>query len=266
MHGLKEMMQIEYQRLKKISDLVTGRINDAPEGSLRVTTNHGNAQFFYTIRGANSEMGKYIPKKEMDLVARLAQNDYDKSVLKITDKRMKQLEKILKDYDEFEIEQIYFKGHPARQQIIQPVEETREQWLKHWLAEPYQGRGFSQGDRDIRSEKGDRVRSKSEKIIADYLYLRGISYKYEHPLKLDGYGIIYPDFTMLSGRLRKEIYLEHEGMMGDPDYADNAVKKIELYERNGILPGERLILTFETAKSGFNVQLLDKLLAGYDLL
>ncbi len=44
-------------------------------------------------------------------------------------------------------------------------------------------------------------------------------------------------FYFLSPRLDKEIYWEHDGMMDDPVYAKNAIKKIEAYERNGIFQG-----------------------------
>ena len=73
-----------------------------------------------------------------------------------------------------------------------------------------------------------------------------IPYKYEKPLHLKGYGVIYPDFTFLSKRTGSEIYWEHEGRMDDPEYAKTAIKKIETYEEHGIYIGERLILTFET--------------------
>lgn len=55
---------------------------------------------------------------------------------------------------------------------------------------------------------------------------------------------MYPDFTFLSKRTRKEIYWEHEGRMDDSEYAKTAIKKIKTYEDNGIYLGENLILTF----------------------
>ena len=46
-----------------------------------------------------------------------------------------------------------------------------------------------------------------------------------------------------------EVVWEHDGRMVDPVYAQSAVRKIHAYEKNGIFPGERLILTFETEKT-----------------
>ena len=46
-------------------------------------------------------------------------------------------------------------------------------------------------------------------------------------------------------------------MMDDPVYANNAIKKIEAYEKNGIFPGERLILTFETGQASLNNEIIE---------
>ncbi len=59
---------------------------------------------------------------------------------------------------------------------------------------------------------------------------------------------MYPDFTIISRRTGKILYWEHDGRMDDPKYAEKAVRKINSYIRNGIIPGEKLILTFETEK------------------
>ena len=51
--------------------------------------------------------------------------------------------------------------------------------------------------------------------------------------------------------------------MDDPDYAQNAIRKIQLYEDSGIYPGERLILTCETGKTVLNMGLAEKLAERY---
>ena len=55
------------------------------------------------------------------------------------------------------------------------------------------------------TEKGEYVRSKSEKIIADTLTKNNINYVYELPLRLKGYGTVKPDFTVLNKRTRHEL-------------------------------------------------------------
>ena len=67
----------------------------------------------------------------------------------------------------------------------------------------------------------------------------------------------------MSKKLGQEIYWEHEGMMDKPEYARTAVRKIESYQKNGIYPGERLILTFETEQSVLNSNNIEELIKKY---
>ena len=155
------------------------------------------------------------------------------------------------------------KLHTQRQLLVTPIEPIWEKELARWYDSEYHGKEFYEGTAEIVTEKGERVRSKSEKILADYFYRNNILYQYERPLYLKGYGTVYPDFTFLSKKTRKEIYWEHEGMMDKPEYAKSAVKKIESYQRNGIHLGERLILTFETELTVLNSQIVEELVEKY---
>ena len=105
------------------------------------------------------------------------------------------------------------KLHTQRQLLVTPVEPIWEKELAKWYDSEYHGKEFYEGTAEIVTEKGERVRSKSEKILADYFYRNNILYQYEKPLYLKGYGTIYPDFTFLSKKTRKEIYWEHEGIV-----------------------------------------------------
>ena len=99
-----------------------------------------------------------------------------------------------------------------------------------------------------------RVRSKSEVIIADALTRANIPYRYEYPTSIKGWGTLYPDFTCLDIRTREEIIWEHFGLMGDPDYAENAVQKITHYAASGYVLGKNLIATFESGTTPLSVK------------
>ena len=120
-------------------------------------------------------------------------------------------------------------------------------------------KGFTEDAPEFYTAKGEQVRSKSEILIADTLYRKNIPYCYERPLEFPGAGRIHPDFTILRRSDRKEVYWEHLGMMDDPEYAANALMRIDLYERNGIFPGDRLILTHETGRQPLRTRLIEVL-------
>lgn len=94
------------------------------------------------------------------------------------------------------------------------------------------------------TSKGDKVRSKSEVIIANLLFQNSIKYEYEKRLYYNENDLsILPDFTihLPDGR---EIYWEHLGMIGTEDYDKRWLKKLKIY--NDFFPG-MMVKTYEGA-------------------
>ncbi|RKM56281.1 hypothetical protein D6853_05660 [Butyrivibrio sp. X503] len=253
MYGLGEMLRKEKERLQAIKQIVDKRLEGAPEGYLRISTSRKHVHYMHCTE---NKTGSYIKKDDMGIIWGLAQKTYDARVKKLVDRRVRQLDKIAEEYRDNEIEEIYERLHPIRKKIVKAAVVPWEQRLKEWKSKAYIGKEFDEKTPIIYSKKGERVRSKSEKILADYFYDNGIEYKYECPINLRGYGVVYPDFTFLRKRDGKEIYWEHDGRMDDPKYAEKAIRKINSYMLNKIFPGDNLILTFESS----NVVLNDKII------
>ncbi len=111
-----------------------------------------------------------------------------------------------------------------------------------------------------KTKKGDFVRSKSELIIADKLFDKGIEYEYEKELILDGKKKI-PDFTITY--MGDIYYWEHCGMMSKSDYKKRWEDKKIWYAEHNIIEGQNLIATYEYTNVGFDSQELDKLIDKY---
>ncbi len=94
---------------------------------------------------------------------------------------------------------------------------------------------------------GRIVRSLAEVIIYNLLKFHGIKFDYERKITVateDGYKKeLIPDFTIFTptGEVK---YWEHVGRFDDIEYRKRFFDKIVIYYRNGIVPGENLILTF----------------------
>ena len=91
--------------------------------------------------------------------------------------------------------------------------------------------------------KGDKVRSKSEVIIANLLADNGIDYDYEKKLEYADGGWIEPDFT-IKNEDGTELYWEHLGMLGVESYDNRRLRKQDIYEK--YFP-DKLIITYEGA-------------------
>ena len=265
MEGLKELILKEEKRLRGIKEIVDSRLVDVPSGTLRVTKSKNCIQYIQCFEDCTEQGYKlsYIKKQDMSIAYRLAQKSYDQKIKRLVDRRIKQLQKLAKEYEDNEIEEIYDKLHHIRKTMIHPVEIPWEQRLAEWKRVPYVGKEFKPDMIEIYTKKGERVRSKSEKIMADTFYDLGIEYKYECPLKLKGYGVVYPDFTFFRKRDCKEVYWEHDGKMNDADYAEKAIRKINTYIANGIFPGDNLIVSFESSGVVINDNIIKKIIKKY---
>lgn len=265
MRELTEILEKELEKLKKIEKAAEEDIENAPQGTLRIAKKYNTDQYYWRTDPKDTQ-GKYIRKKEEKLIKSLAQKDYAHKVLAVisplADHQEQELQR-LKGIDLYEEERaVYNKLSLSRQKLINPYIDTEEQYIAKWESEKLQKKSqqkIEESSSEIYTEKGECVRSKSEKILADKLYMMGIPYVYEVPLYLKGYGYIKPDFTVLNKRTRKEYYWEHLGMMDDREYCEKAIRKIESLERNNLFPGEHLILTYETKDHPLNIKVVEKL-------
>lgn len=170
------------------------------------------------------------------------------------------------------IPELYDSLCPARRSLITPAILTNEQYAAHWQDVSWTGRPFASDAPYICTARGERVRSKSEVIIADTLFRYNIPYRYEFPITLKrsnsddirrdfGSSItLYPDFLCLNTRTRTEFYWEHFGLMDSTEYSNNAAGKLRLYTENGILAGRNLIITMETQTEPPSIKALEKLI------
>lgn len=259
---VREQLEMREAYLLQLQKEKEQMLLKAPEGSLRICK-HGNGTQYYARNNPKDFSGVYIAKKDFGIARGLAQKDYDQKVLDAIQKERNAIHKYLSGYPKSGPEQIYENLHKERQKLINPICETDEQYIFNWENVKYQGKVFGDADKEFYTAKGERVRSKSEVIIADALNRKGIPYRYEYPIRLKGIGTVYPDFTVLNVKERKEMYWEHLGMMDEPDYAEKALRKIACYEQNGLWQGDKLILTYETKAIPLNQKLISQMIQHY---
>ena len=262
MEQMKDLLKEREKYLLQLKSEKEKTLKTAQEGLLRICNSRSRTQY-YQRTDPKDFNGVYIKEKDISLAQGLAQKDYDQKILRAAEKELESIKKYLTNYPEINVEQVYESLHKERQKLIIPIKETEEQYIQKWKAIEYEGKGFTEETPEFYTGKGERVRSKSELIIADLLEKEGIPYRYEYPIYLRGIGKIYPDFTVLNVRKSREMYLEHFGMMDNPAYAEKAVNRIQMYEQNGIFPGEGLLITYETGKSPINQRVIMRMIQRY---
>lgn len=262
MENIMKLLEARKKYLLQLENEKEEALKGAPQGFLRICNGRNKAQYYHRTDPKDFS-GVYICEKDIDLAKKLAQKTYDKKVIDSVQKELKAINSFFLNCPKVQAEQVYEKSHEERRKLIEPIQETEDQYITRWSKVPYQGKEFELGFPEIYTSKGERVRSKSEVIIADSLNREGIPYRYEYPVKIKGWGMFYPDFTVLNVKERKEIYWEHLGMMDDVSYVEMALQKITLYMQNGIFPNDNLIITYETSKHPLNQKIIKLMIEQY---
>lgn len=255
---IKELQQ-EKERLEGLLESIINQNEKLPMGRLRCAVNKGCYQYY--------EGSKYLGKKDRAYAKGLAQRDYNEKAVAVLEGMLKKIEILIRIYEEETLAKIYEGEHPGRQELIEGIVKRKDEYVREWSEEDYEHWEIGEEvNTEYYSIKGERVRSKSEKIIADELARLDIPYKYEYPLILkDGNStrLLRPDFVCLNKKSLKEYYIEHLGMMDDSNYYCSTMYKLDLYEKNGYLIGKNIILLHETSSKPLSTKVLQNYIKEY---
>lgn len=249
--------QLEY--LKKALKKAKSEMEVLPCATLRCSSSNGCYQFFID--------GKYVSKKNMDLVQAVAQREYYEKLIPVLESSLEQMMEVQNLYEEQLLENCYEELCSARKELVTPIIDSLDKKIHRFMAENYERGEFKEEDRsELYTIKGERVRSKSELIIADELYRYHIPYHYEKPLILEDWGneiVVRPDFTVMNPSNGKIYIYEHMGMMDNLAYVEKNMRKLDLYEKNGYILGKNLIVTHETSKMPLVVGVVDSYIENF---
>ena len=197
----------------------------------------------------------------------MAQREYDEKLIPALERVISKLKEIEAIYEDGILGNYFQKMCNARKKLVAPHIEPINMKISRFLNEVYEPYIFEEDDKtEFYTLKNERVRSKSEIIIADELYRYEIPYRYEMPLVLEDWGksvIFRPDFTVMNKKSGKIYIWEHFGMMDNPEYFEKNIRKLDIYEKNGFLLGENLLLSHETSKTPLSRIVLDSYIECY---
>ncbi len=230
-----------------------------PEGRLRVSESN-NRYRYYRVTKKNDRDGKYIKRENAKMAEKLAKKDYNRIFLKQARYEVKKLEQLKEKLSNENGDMAYRGLSEARQILVVPYISTDEDFVKNWQEKPIKVNEYMEENKVYDTKRGEKVRSKSEAILADILYELSIPYHYEKALKMKDGTYKYPDFTLLNVKKREEIYLEHFGLLDDDEYRINSLIKMDEYRDNNIYPGKNLLFTYETEENPLDIKGIRKML------
>ena len=250
---IRDELTSRTERLDVLIADIENRIPKLPSGRIMIKR-RGNREYYYLTVDSSTRLMK---DEDMELVKSIVYKTYLEKVLKAAKQEYATLKAATNNLPVLTAEQVYDSLSEGRKALIAHLDQTDVQFVNEWINQPYRRKGFKPDAPVFITMKGERVRSKSEVIIADRLAAKGIPYKYECPVKLQNGLVLHPDFSIMRLSDRKEIYLEHLGKLGDSGYANDNVKRLNDYALSGLVLGANLFITYETDDVPLDTRILD---------
>ena len=255
---LYEQAKHRLVQIDKEIPYIERKLQEYPEGNLFIAGTGKYTKWYKSLNGRK----EYITKSNSSLASSLAAKRYWRMRVKElkTEREALQCYLLRMGSDSGQADAMFYDykyENLMKEAFTQTIPE-----IGKWLSEPYV-RSQNHPEHLIhKTYAGHMVRSKSEAMIANYLYTRKLPYRYECLLELEGQAF-YPDFTILHPMTKKIWYYEHFGKMDDPEYVKKVSNKLRMYSRNGIFMSQNLVATFETEKSPLDIMQVEQLIQYY---
>lgn len=251
----------------------------------------------YYCRGKDGRL-VYVRTSDRKRIERLSTEYYERKLRAAAVKEKKQIDRCLellgKNPEASDVDKVAGKIPQAIRNNARLSELTGEGYARKWqdcnvVVKKYNIRKEDDYHKH-KTLRGDYVGSKSELIIADRLYVRGIPYHYEVALPPDaalerarpvfnefgmveGYEVtgfspfdsdtLHPDFYVLNKRTRKAYFWEHLGRMDDPEYCMKNLNRFMRILDSGYIIGQDLIVTHEDSQNPLRTESIDAIIERY---
>lgn len=269
-----EIYALIRKREEKLDELIrrkkkelTQYPENLPQGVIMAARNGRNLKREqYYLRSESSEKcGKYVRKtpQNKEMVRMLIQREYDLKILKISRAEYHYWMKGEKYFNRDSLREAFESMGPLKQKWIKSVQMSDEEYVRQWKEAMTPSAPYKHENLHFQTKQDEYVRSKSELLIANTLFDYKIPYQYECPLYENKRIWALPDFTVLNVRKRKTYYWEHFGMMGDSEYAQNALQKMRNYEKHCLFSGTELIYTFESSEAPLAPESIEAAIKNY---
>ena len=245
----KYAIQAQLEKLEKF-------LNLRPNESLQISTKNSYTRYFVKKESEISYLNKNDLRMNDLIHQRLA-----KDAIKNLQKNLNAANSFINKYSGKDLTDIA-ESYPLEMQfLLKDVIQPFSLKIKIWKDVKHPTNTLKPELLIYDTDSGQKVRSKSEVLIANALYAENIPFKYECPLKLKPSGTtVFPDFTVVSLKHHKLFYWEHAGMLDNANYAIDFCEKINKYTMSEITCGNNLIITTETSKTPLSVKTINSII------
>ncbi len=269
MEPYKEQLRNILTELNELAAFYTDVINNSPDGCLIAQKSRGKTQFLSFRIEDGRRVRKGITKDE-NMLRALGHKEFAKVALNAVESNAEVIKKALdrlrslepedlcqmlrRPYLQLPQDYLFDREFLATKAHLNYEDQIRIERHRGWGTKPFKQSTAFEENKTIKTSAGFYVRSKNEALIVETLLKYGIEFHYDQEFELCG-EIIVPDFTF-EGEDGQVFFWEYMGMMNHPDYAQHCLRKLQLYNHAGFVPGGRLIVTFSYG-GGIDMEMID---------
>jgi len=246
---------------QKLLDRYLEELAQMPEGTVSQKSINGKKYYFRCFKKGSQYCQEYIKKSDLELASQLICKQYLTKSIKLLQADIETLKRATKEYKPF-----FAKDVIGRMVFGDEIDtfQDKKMMIKEWANSPFEKCTLYPENRIHTSYLGLKLRSKSEALIAGILELNQVSFQYEAKLQL-GENEYFPDFTLMRPKDGKIIYWEHFGMTQSDSYFESMMRKYFNYLRNGIIPWQNFIMTFDNEEGAMDASLIQDILNAFIL-
>jgi len=257
--GYPERAEQLAERIQKEIQEMLRQLETLPEGALKIYRNGSYLQVNRERTMGTEKVRQRLSKDDRQLIMQLIERERIQEKLK----EALRVQSAVNGYRSLEqsVREKTTRQRQRREAIAGEYlhMEPPQKLAKAWMEESYPTNPLHLEEKNVLLPNGQKVRSKSEYLIATTLSAYEIPFRYECRLDL-GSNIYYPDFMILHPQTGKLYLWEHFGMMDEYSYRKNAWKKLDKYISFGYLPDDNLILTFEDKQRPLDIITVKKVI------
>lgn len=269
MVGFYYEMLAEKERLEKDVRKFTRLLEGMPEGELRVHKDGKRYRYYRKILIAGngkSHNGKreVIRSSNTELIETLAKKGFYEHYIKDAKREIGAIDKYLQNHDKSDGWLYRYLNHNVGiKNILARFFNVEKDSLLAWEMCDYVKYSGYPEQLNVPTMANHMVRSKSEGLIVNALFMNKIPYHYEEEFELKDGSIIYPDFIIRHPVTGKIYIWEHLGRIDEEDYLVKNLGKIKQYIESGFIPTVNLIITYETKNSPVDVRYINEMVTYY---
>lgn len=254
------LLELEKIRLEKQVSVAEKKLSVSPEGSLSVRRRKQGISYYRNVsvqKGAVRKRKQINITLNQNLVIQLTEKLMQRKILVYAKCNLLYLKKLISHYHSTSPDEVQKE---LGNQYQQALKERKLQRMKELREKPYPKAPFNPKYHVHETDCGELVRSKSEQIILNTLtgydeFVCHYEEEFVYSVEVEGLKQVYPDFTIILPDGRRVIW-EHFGRLDEPEYCYKAALKLCLYQQNGYVIGENLIITMDDKNGNVSSSLI----------